>query len=75
MLALKLRRTGNSLSTSWPKEALAHMNAKEGDTLYAIEMPQGFLVTPFDPKFVKTMEVAEEAFRRYGTAYRELAKK
>jgi putative addiction module antidote len=37
MPELKLRRTGNSLSTSWPKEALARMNAKEGDTLYAIE--------------------------------------
>ncbi len=75
MLELKLRRTGNSLSTSWPEEALARMNAKEGDTLYAIETPQGFLVTPFDPKFVRTMEAAEEAFRRYGNAYRELAKK
>jgi putative addiction module antidote len=72
---LKLRRTGNSLSTSWPKEALARMNAKEGDTLYAIETPQGFLVTPFDPKFEKTMEAAERVFRRYKNAYRELSKK
>ena len=75
MPELKLRRTGNSLSTSWPKEALARMNAKEGDTLYAVETPQGFLVTPFDPNFAKTMQNAEKVFRRYKNAYRELSKK
>ena len=73
MPELKLRKTGNSLSTSWPKEALARMNAKEGDTLYAIETPQGFLVTPFDPKFAATMETADRVFRRYRNAYRELS--
>jgi putative addiction module antidote len=75
MPELKLRKTGNSLSTSWPKEALARMNAKEGDTLYAVETPQGFLVTPFDPKFAKTMEAADRVFHRYKNAYRELSKK
>ena len=68
MPELKLRKTGNSLSTSWPKEALARMNAKEGDTLYAIETPQGFLVTPFDPKFAKAMEAADRVFHRYKNA-------
>lgn len=75
MPQLKLRRTGNSLGTSWPKEALAHMKAKEGDTPCAIETPQGFLVVPFDPKLGKTMEAAESVFRRYKNAYRELSKK
>jgi putative addiction module antidote len=75
VLELKIRRTGNSLSTSWPKEALARMSAKEGDTLYAVETLQGFLVMPFDPKFPKTMKAAERVFRRYKGAYRELSKK
>jgi hypothetical protein len=51
------------------------MNAKEGDTLYVVETPQGFLVMPFDPKFPKIMEAAERIFRRYKGAYRELSKK
>jgi putative addiction module antidote len=75
MPELKLRRTGNSLSTSWPKEALARLNAKEGDTLYAVETPQGYLITPFDPKFTRTMEAAERVFRRNKNAYRELSKR
>lgn len=75
MAELKLRKTGNSLVTTWPKEVLARINAKEGDTLYAVETPQGFLVTTFDPKFEKAMEAAERVFRRNKNAYRELAKK
>jgi hypothetical protein len=51
------------------------MNAKEGDTLYAIETPQGYLVTPFDPKFAATMEAADRVFHRNKNAYRELSKK
>jgi len=75
MVELKLRKTGNSLSTTWPEEALARMNAKEGDTLYAIETPQGSLVTPLDPKFEKTLKAAERVFHRNKNAYRELSKK
>ncbi|MCX7362600.1 MAG: AbrB/MazE/SpoVT family DNA-binding domain-containing protein [Alphaproteobacteria bacterium] len=75
MTELKLRKTGNSLVTTWPKDLLARLNAKEGDTLYAVETPQGFLVTTFDPKFEKTMEAAERVFRRNKEAYRELSKR
>ena len=54
---------------------LAEILAKEGDTLYAVETPQGYLVTPFDPKFAKTMEAAERVFRRNRNAYKELSKR
>jgi len=76
MPELKLRKTGNSLSTSWPKEALARMNAKEGDTLYAIETPQGFLVTPVRSE-VREDHGSDRAGLSVATrnAYRELAKK
>ncbi|HYC64545.1 MAG TPA: AbrB family transcriptional regulator [Reyranellaceae bacterium] len=72
---MKIIKSGDSLVTPWPDEALAHLQAKEGDTLHAIETPYGILVTKEDPGFAKTMAAAEEAFRRYANAYRELAKR
>jgi putative addiction module antidote len=75
MTALKLRKTGNSLSTIWPKELLARLNVKEGDQLFAVETQHGIMVTPYDPKFEKTMEYTDEAMRRYKNAYKELAKR
>jgi putative addiction module antidote len=73
-MRLKLRKTGNSLATTWPKEILNRLNVKEGDTLYAVETRHGVLVTPYDPKFEKTMEVAKRIMARDRDALKELAK-
>ena len=47
MAQLKLRKTGNSLSTTWPKELLSRRNVKEGDRLFVIETRHGVMVTPY----------------------------
>ena len=73
-MELKLRKTGNSLATIWPKEVLNRLNVKEGDKLYAVETPHGVLVTPYDPKFEKTMEIAKRVMARDREALKELAK-
>ncbi|MBM3511287.1 MAG: hypothetical protein FJX61_14290 [Alphaproteobacteria bacterium] len=70
---LKLRRTGNSLSTTWPKDLLARLNVKEGDRLYAVETKHGVLVTPYDPQFEQTMDNADRVLSRFKNAYKELA--
>ncbi len=75
VLGLKLRQLGNSVGTVIPKEALARLNAKEGDTLYLTETPDGaFRLTASDPEFAETMAIAEEGMSRYRNALRELAK-
>jgi len=74
-MRLKLRKTGNSLSTTWPKDVLARLNVKEGDELYAIETLHGVMVTPYDPKFEKTMQIADEIMARDRDALKELAKR
>jgi len=72
---LKLRALGNSVGTIIPKEALARLNVKEGDTLYLTEAPNGeFRLTAGDPDFAETMEIAEGFMKRYRNALRELAK-
>ena len=59
MTELKLRRTGNSLSTTWPRDLLARLNVKEGDRLFVIETRHGVMVTPYDPQFEQTMRHAD----------------
>ena len=73
-MELKLRKTGNSLATTWPKEILSRLNVKEGDKLYTVDTPHGILVTPYDPKFEKTMGVAKRIMARDREALKELAK-
>jgi putative addiction module antidote len=72
VLELKLRKVGNSVGVVLPKEALARLNIKAGDT------PEGGLrVTPAtagQEQFALQMKAAESVIRRYGNALRELAK-
>jgi putative addiction module antidote len=74
-LELKLRKVGNSLGVVLPKEALARLNAGEGDTLVFTEAPDGgFRVTPDRNDFAQQMALAEDIANRYRNALRELAK-
>jgi antitoxin MazE len=73
MTQLKLRKTGNSLSTTWPKELLSRLNVKEGDRLFVIETRHGVMVTPYDPEFEHTMQNADEVIERFKHAYKVLA--
>jgi len=75
VLELKLRKVGNSVGLVLPKEALAHLNAAEGDPVYLTESAEGgFRLTASDPGFADRMKVAERLSRRYRRALRELAK-
>lgn len=75
VVELKVRRVGNSLGVVMPKEALARLNAVEGDILVLSETTDGgFRLTATDPHFAETMTVAEKISRRYRNALRELAK-
>ncbi len=73
-MELKLRKTGNSLATIWPREILNRLNVKEGDKLYAVETLHGVLITPYDPKFENAMDIAKQVMARDRDALKELAK-
>jgi antitoxin MazE len=73
MMQLRLRKTGNSLSTTWPKELLARLNVKEGDRLFVIETRHGVMLTPYDPQFERTMQNADQVIERFKNAYKVLA--
>lgn len=75
VLELKLRKVGNSVGMVLPKEALARLNADDGDAIYLTDSTDGgFRITATNPEFARTMKVAEGLSRRYRHALKELAK-
>lgn len=73
MHAVKLRKVGNSLGVTLPKEILAQLNLSEGDDLFIIPTPDGIRITPYDPEFEAAMAAFERTRRKYRNALRELA--
>ena len=73
MVVLKLRKYGNSLGTTFPKELLHRLRVKEGDQLFVIETQRGIEITPYDPEFAEQMEVAEQVMRERRDVLRKLA--
>jgi len=74
MTVLKLTQIGNSLGVILPKELLAKLGVSEGDTLYAVDQPDGVRLTTADPDFEKHMAVARRVIKRRRAVLRELAK-
>jgi antitoxin MazE len=73
-MKLKLRKIGNSLGVTIPKEVLEKFKLVEGDSLSLIETREGIQLTPYDPEFEKAMEIYREGSIKYKNALRELAK-
>lgn len=75
VLELKLRKIGNSVGIVLPKEALARLNADDGDAVYLTETTDGgFRITANNPQFARKLKVATDLSRRYRNALKELAK-
>ncbi len=75
MIQLKVRPVGNSLGVVLPREALARLNLKDGDSLYLTESTDGSMrITPYDPAFEAQMRAAREGMGQYRNALRELAR-
>ena len=49
MTALKLTSIGNSVGVVLPKELLVKLGVQKGDTLYAVETPEGLRLTTPTP--------------------------
>jgi putative addiction module antidote len=74
MHELKIRRIGNSLGVTLPREALARLKVAEGERIFLTETPDGFSLTPYDETFKAAMDAFEEGRGRYRNALRELAR-
>ena len=70
---LKITTIGNSAGVILPKELLEKLRVAKGDTLYALETPNGIELTPYDPEFAEQVEVAKRVMRENRNLLRKLA--
>ncbi len=74
-MKIEIKRIGNSTGLILPKELLAKLQLKQGDSLFVTELAEGGLkLVPHDPTFERGIEIARKAMRTYRNALRELAK-
>ena len=73
MKKIKLRRVGNSIGFTVPKELLDKYNIKEGEELYVMESSHGFTLTPYDPEFAEWAESFEKTNKKYRNSLKKLA--
>ena len=74
MLKVKVTPVGNSMGILLPKEALGRLKAERGDTLYLVESPDGYKLTPYQQDFEEQIATANSLMKRYKNTLRELAK-
>ena len=74
MIALKVTTVGNSTGVVLPKEVLARLKVGRGDTVYLVETPEGYELTPYDESFARQVRAAEKVMREQRDVLRELAR-
>lgn len=74
MYTLKIRKIGNSLGVTLPKEALQKLRVQEGDSVFVTETPTGIIITAGNPDFEKAMEAYRKVSTKYRNALHELGK-
>lgn len=66
---------GNSTGVILPKEVVARLKVKKGDSVYLIETIDGYSITPYDPEFEAQIKAARRGMSKYRNALHELANK
>ncbi len=70
---LKITTVGSSVGVVLPKEILAKLRVGKGDTLYAIETPNGIELTPYNADFERRLEIGKRVMRENRDLLRKLA--
>ncbi len=73
MYKIKIRKVGNSLGATIPKEILERLRVGEGDTVFVTETPDGVKLSAYDPEFETAMSIYKQGSRKYRNALKELA--
>jgi putative addiction module antidote len=74
MQRLKLTKLGTSTGAVIPKEMLNRLKVKKGDSLFAIETPEGYLLTPYDPAIENQLKAGRDFMKEYRETFKALAK-
>lgn len=73
MSVVKVTQVGNSVGVVLSKELLAKLRVEKGDSLYAVETPEGIELRRYDPDFAKQMDIAEKIIREDRDILKRLA--
>ena len=73
-MKLKLRAVGTSTGVILPKELLHRLKVRKNDELFAIETPEGYLLTPYDPEIEEQLKLGRELMKEHRETLRALAK-
>jgi putative addiction module antidote len=73
MHKLKLTTIGSSTGTVIPQEMLSRLQVETGDTLFAIETPDGYLLTPYEPEIEEQLQLGREFMQQYQETFQALA--
>ena len=74
MTAIKLTAIGTSTGAVIPKEMLTRLKVAKGDTLYAIETADGYLLTPYDPAIDEQLKAGQQFMKQYRDTFKALAR-
>lgn len=71
---ITLRRIGNSVGATFPKDVLDRLGVGEKSEMHLVETEEGLLLKRYDADFADMMEAYEVIAKKYENALRELAK-
>ena len=74
MLKTTVRRVGYGLGITLPKTIVESYHLNEGDEIHFVDVGEGLMFTPFDPRFAEWAEAYEKANSRYSNTLRALAR-
>ncbi len=74
MTTLKLTAIGTSTGVILPKQLLTLMRVEKGDQLFAVETPNGILLTPYDPEVQEQLEIGDKFLQKHRDIFNALAK-
>ena len=74
-MKLEIKKIGNSTGVILPKELLAQLGLKQGQSIYITKMPDGGArLTPYDPNFDEVMSIMDDVMDEYKDTLKALAK-
>lgn len=72
-VAAKITKVGNSSALIIPKEVMERFNLVQGEVVSLSEVPNGFVVSPYDEKKSRQLDVAREIMRKNRNMLKKLA--